>query len=61
MAVDKTVEQLLEICPIGLDFVESDVPESNGTLAIVLTAVGAVILICGAAVGGYLFGKKRTK
>jgi len=61
MAVDKTVEQLLAICPSGLDFVESDVRESNGILAIVLTAVGAVILICGAAVGGYLFGKKRTK
>ena len=64
MAVGKTVEELLAVCPSGLDFLSAGAQDGNGgepcgVLGIILTAGGALLLACGALVGGYLFGKKK--
>ncbi len=71
MAVGKTVEELLAVCPSGLDFLSAGAQDGNGgeqaggepcgVLGIILTAGGALLLACGALVGGYLFGKKKKE
>ena len=55
-AEGKTIDELIERCPSGLDFIQDR--DSNVVLTIAVIA-GAMIALTGAGVAGFLIGKKK--
>jgi hypothetical protein len=57
IAEGKTIGQIIELCPSGLDFIKPQKESTNVTVIVI--SVVFVIAICGAAFGGYAIGKKK--
>ncbi len=57
-AKEKTINELIEYCPSGLDFIQGS--NSNVGLTIAMIA-GAIVALAGAGLVGFFIGKKKNK